>query len=125
MIGVGFVFAGRAVRSTMSGIPTQGHEFEAAGATLGGGAMAILTGGFSVAMSIACLMGFAVSYLIGREMKAESAAPTRKCPECAEMIQSEARRCRYCGTSLVDEPPISGHGAFTRVDCDCCPRLSD
>lgn len=24
----------------------------------------------------------------------------RKCPECAEFVQSQAKKCRYCGASL-------------------------
>lgn len=27
--------------------------------------------------------------------------PSKKCPECAEMVQAEAKRCKHCGATLV------------------------
>jgi hypothetical protein len=35
---------------------------------------------------------------------AVSSEPKRRCPECAEWVLAEARRCRFCGAQLPDVP---------------------
>lgn len=106
---VGLVFSGRAVSSTIT--ESGGSGAATAGAALGGGLMAAVTGGISVFMAVVCLIGFAVAYFTGREMSDLTATPTRKCPECAEMIQPDARKCRFCGTQLTPEAGNVGIGA--------------
>jgi hypothetical protein len=98
MAAVGLIFASRTTGSAISS--TGGSEANAAGAAIGRGLVAVLAGGVSVFMSVVCLIGFAIAYFMSREMKNTAGTPTRKCPECAEMIQAEAKKCRHCGATL-------------------------
>ncbi|MFA5554183.1 MAG: zinc ribbon domain-containing protein [Phycisphaerae bacterium] len=38
---------------------------------------------------------------------------TKKCPFCAEMIQIEAIKCRYCGEFLADKPQVKTKWYFS------------
>ncbi|MGQ4807874.1 hypothetical protein NKDENANG_01239 [Candidatus Entotheonellaceae bacterium PAL068K] len=66
-------------------------------------AMIPIGGGVAIEMAAACMLGFAVSYFIGREMKPEAVRPTRTCLECAELIQAAARKCKHCGAVISQE----------------------
>lgn len=96
----GIVLSGRAAAHA-AGAGASGAE--TAGAAVGGGIMAVLSGGVAVFMAVVCLIVFAIAYFAGREMRDTTGTPTKKCPECAEMVQAEARRCKHCGAVLVPD----------------------
>lgn len=106
LIPVGMIFSGRAASEAMES--GRGTDAEVAGAALGAGFTSIVTGGVAVVMALVCLVGFAVSFFIGREMKPETQTPTKVCPECAELVQENARRCKHCGSDIASPATQSG-----------------
>lgn len=40
----------------------------------------------------------------GLERQALTSGESRKCPACAEIIRTEASKCRYCGTNVPTLP---------------------
>lgn len=76
MIPVGMIFAGKAITESVGNAASS--TAATVGATLGGGIVAFLTGGLSIAMALTCLIGFAISYFLGKEMQPEVAIAANK-----------------------------------------------
>lgn len=103
LIPAGVLMSGRALTETVAE-PGAAEESAASlvGATAGAGCFSFITGGVAVVMTLVCLIGFAVAHFTGREMQPENPAPTKRCPDCAELIQAAARKCKHCGASLTE-----------------------
>ena len=68
IIPAGLIFGAQAAAETTD---TLSSDAEMLGATIGGGLIAFVTGGVSIAMVIFCLLGYLITFLMTREMKSE------------------------------------------------------
>jgi TM2 domain-containing membrane protein YozV len=49
------------------------------------------------------VMAFDMTQLARKRRQLMAADQTRKCPECAEAVQKEAKVCRFCGFKLAGQ----------------------
>ena len=114
MILVGFIVAGRAVTNTVA--DSGGSIAADAGAILGGGFVAFLTGGVSTAMAVLCLIAFAVTYFMTREMKPEQpAALTASPPPPAPKINRTTFAEEFMKLAKLKEQGVLSLTEFTEM----------
>ena len=83
-----------------AGVDTCGRTMQASGGPVRG----ITTG---VSHMVGSILSD-VSDLVGSILHEVAPAVVKmRCPYCAERIRSEAVKCRYCGSDLVNEPTKS------------------
>ncbi len=71
---------------------------------------------FGIAAAITAFVGLAVVF----SSKSEAPEVTKKCPFCAESIQSEALLCKHCGK----EQPAEDPSAQMQWVCPSCNAIS-
>jgi len=82
-----------------------GRAGAAAGSFIGGAVVTVVSGvvGFftgAIFLIIAYFLLRTPRIIVQTSPAVSDGANTKKCPSCAELIKSEAVKCRYCGTEL-------------------------
>src|SRR2546428_7083239 len=66
-------------------------------------------GWFLLSMVISPLLAFLLLMMLPSRSKSAGAPETqelRKCPECAELILREAKKCKHCGSGVEPGSPV-------------------
>lgn len=89
----------------------QNHVMEGAMGFFGGGSQTYAAAGWALGLGVLAFLigiGTLVAGLMtnGNKRSATAAivSATKKCPDCAETIQAEAKICRFCGKGLSLDP---------------------
>lgn len=103
MVGAGLIFSAKAVVST--GAQSGADQ---TGTLIGGGLAAFAMGGFSIFMAFSCFIGFVIFFFVSRTGKSVMSddVATKSCPDCAELVNAAAIKCKHCGASL--SPAMAG-----------------
>ena len=114
LLPVGIVFAGKAV-ATAGG--SSGAQL--AGAAIGGGIMAFLTGGLAIGMTLFCLLGFAISYSLGREMRPESLSndgTSSPVPAMRSRAQPAVLGDQFTSRTLYEVLGVDAHASAEEIE---------
>ncbi len=69
---------------------------------------------FVLSMLISPLLGLILVAMLP-SLKTAPGVPTPethvKCPECAELVLKEARKCKHCGSALIPQPALPEIGS--------------
>src|SRR2546429_9188062 len=83
-------------------------------------------GWFLLSMVISPLLAFLLLMMLPSRSKSAGAPETqelRKCPECAELILREAKKCKHCGPGVDPAAPVKGASAAHHGGKGFGPRL--
>jgi hypothetical protein len=93
---VAVIYSGKTLGETHA-LNTSNSAYQA-GAVVGAGVVSMMGIGLAVFMAITCLIVYFIASRTPKEFQPETVRI--KCPQCAEFIAAEAKKCRFCGYNM-------------------------